>query len=332
MAMIKESKHESVVCDYCGCDKTIQITRQTDVIHKTTNEVFNIVQCANCGLHFTNPRPSSQNIGLYYSENYSFHNAPSTIKTIAKSVAEFVANNALLARLAGLLPGFAKKLVPFVKPFLEDPVRKYYVTGGKGGMLDIGCGAGSSTNIWGSRGGILSYQLITDVAGVEISSKARESLVAKGVEVYADIDTVPTSRMFGVIRMNWSLEHVHSPARYFQYIKDHLVEGGQAVIAVPNYEGLLYKLAPDCVELPIHLYHFRPSDIENYARRVGLQIHDLSTFSYPNMFHFAAQLGMFSKAFTTQFGLREARNFQSMLNRFDRAGWGNDMVVVLVHE
>lgn len=272
MAMIKLRKHESVVCDYCGCDKTIQITRQTDVIHKTTNEVFNIVQCANCGLLFTNPRPSSQDIDLYYSEAYSYHNAPSALKTIAYSVAEYVAKNDFLAGLAGLLPGIGNKLAPFVKPFVVDPVRKYYANGGKGVMLDIGCGAGFSAHFWGSRGGILSYQLITDVAGVEISSKARESLGAKGVEVYADIDTVPTSRMFGVIRMNWSLEHVHSPARYFQYIKDHLEEGGQAVIAVPNYEGLLYKLAPDSVELPIHLYHFRPSDIENYAHKFGLQI------------------------------------------------------------
>ena len=50
------------------------------------------------------------------------------------------------------------------------------------------------------------------------------------------------------------------------------------------------------------------------------------------MFNFAAQLGIFSKFFNTQLGLRDARNFQTVLNRFDRAGWGNDMVVVLMHE
>ena len=102
-----------------------------------------------------------------------------------------------------------------------------------------------------------------------------------------------------------------------------------AVIAVPNYDGLIYRLAPDCVELPIHLYHFRPRDLENYARRFGLRIVELRTFSYPQMFIAAAEAGLLSEAFATQHGARDARAFQSILARFDRAGWGNDMLAVL---
>ena len=84
--------------------------------------------------------------------------------------------------------------------------------------------------------------------------------------------------------------------------------------------------------MPIHLYHFRPRDIENYTRLCGLRILELQTFSYPQMFVAAAQVGMFPKSFSTPLGLREAREFQSVLARFDRAGFGNDMIVIVAHE
>jgi SAM-dependent methyltransferase len=325
-------KVETVACDFCSCDKSVPVTQQTDLLHHTTDEVFTIVRCTGCGLQYTNPRPTPTQIGRYYAPSYSFHDTPSDLRLFAYRVAQYVANTAILASFAGMLPGIGKRLVPFVKPSITDPVRSYYTAGGDGTMLDIGCGSGASANFWGMKGALLSYSQITNVVGVEINDLARESLAAKGIEVLADIENIANNRLFGMIRMNWSLEHVHSPSRYFQFIRDHLKKGGRAVIAVPNYEGLIYQLAPDCVELPVHLYHFRPRDIENYARRYGLRILELNTFSYPGMFVGGAQAGMFSAAFSTNFGLHEARNFQSVLTRFDRAGWGNDMIVVLTGE
>lgn len=322
-------KLETVVCDLCGCDKTVPVAQQTDLLHHTTEEIFNIVRCTGCGLQYTNPRPIAAEIGRYYASNYSFHNTPSSLRTIAYSAARYVANSKTLSFFAGAFPRIGQRLIPFVKPTIADPVRDHYSSGGVGTMLDIGCGSGASANFWGEKGALLSYSKIASVAGVEINDRARESLAAKGVDVWADIEDIAKNRLFGMIRMNWSLEHVHSPSRYFQFIRDHLEKYGRAVIAVPNYDGLIYRLAPNCVELPIHLYHFRPLDIENYARKYGLRILELRTFSYTGMFVGGAQAGMFSEAFATHFGLGEARNFQSVLARFDRAGWGNDMIITL---
>jgi len=322
---------ENVACDFCGCDKTVPVAMQTDLLHHTTEEIYTIVRCIGCGLSFINPRPSPSEIGRYYAQNYSFHIAPSVLHNLAVDVAIYVANTPL-AWIAGMLPGIGRHLARFVKPCISDPVRSYYATGGTGIMLDIGCGAGANAHFWGRRGALLSYRKITKDVGVEINDHARKSLADKGVDVHNDIESIPKNQLFGIIRMNWSLEHVYSPLRYFQFIKDHLEKKGRAVIAVPNYDGLIYKLAPDCVELPIHLYHFRPRDIENYAGKCGLSILDILTFSYPQMFVEGAQTGMFSEAFATQFGLYEARNFQSMVTRFDRAKWGNDMIAVLEHK
>src|ERR1700739_956136 len=32
---------------------------------------FQVVRCAKCGLHFTNPRPKVENLGKYYGDDYS---------------------------------------------------------------------------------------------------------------------------------------------------------------------------------------------------------------------------------------------------------------------
>jgi SAM-dependent methyltransferase len=319
---------ESVACDYCGSVETVPVTRQTDLLHRTTEVFFTIVRCTGCGLQYTNPRPEPAEIGRYYAQGYSFHVALSPLRRAAAALAERVANGPLAA-IAGLLPGIGRRLALYVKPSIADPVRSYYAAGGVGTMLDIGCGAGASAHFWGDRGALLAYRRITKVAGVEVADRARESLAAEGVEAWRDIADVPEGRRFGLIRMNWSLEHVYSPLRYFSFLRDRLETGGRAVIAVPNYDGLIYRLAPDCVELPIHLYHFRPQDIENYAARCGLRVLELRTFSYPQMFVAAAQAGLFPDAFADQLNVRQASDFQSMLARFDRAGWGNDMIVVL---
>lgn len=319
---------ETIVCDYCGSAECTTVTKQTDRLHQTTDEVFTIVRCTGCGLHYTNPRPSKKEIGKYYAKDYSFHAASSRFRRLALQIVESFANG-FFANAIDIIPAIGRRFTPYVKPRIPDPVRVFYSAGGKGPFLDIGCGSGVTAHFWGETGALLAYRQLTEVAGVEVAAGAREMLASHGVEVWPDLDAVPEQRRFGMIRMNWSLEHVHSPSQYFSFLRERLLPGGRAMIAIPNYDGQIYHLAPDCVELPIHLYHFRPKDIENYASRYGLRIVSLRTFSYPQMYVFAAQVGLLPKSFPKQLGLRAARAFQSTLDLFDKTGWGNDMVVEL---
>ena len=98
---------------------------------------------------------------------------------------------------------------------------------------------------------------------------------------------------------------------------------------MPNYSGLIYRLAPDCVELPVHLYHFRPADIEAYGTQHGLFVSELKTFSYPEMFRAAAEAGLLPPMFPVRLGIREAIAIRDFLSPLDELGWGNDMLVVL---
>ena len=43
--------------------------------------------------------------------------------------------------------------------------------------------------------------------------------------------------------MNWSLEHVHYPSRYFKFIFNHLKNNeSRALICIPNYGDIYIKL------------------------------------------------------------------------------------------
>lgn len=317
---------ESVLCDYCGCGELDEVVRQTDILHKTTTEFFSITKCSNCGLQFLNPRPTKEEIGQYYATEYSFHATPPKIRRVAASLLSWAANSPFYY-FCSLVPGLNQKLSAYVVPSIKDPVRKYF-TGGR--VLDIGCGAGISAHFWGREGGLLAYKRFAEVYGVEVAGKARAALSAHGIEAFKSLADVPDNLYFEIIRMNWSLEHVHAPSEYFDFISDRLAEGGKAIIAIPNYDGLIYRLAKDCVEVPIHLYHFRQQDIANYAEKFGLKIVESQTFSYPQMFLFAAEiLPRLSKSFTSPMNIIEARVFQKLLSRLDSLGMGNDMIMVL---
>ncbi len=326
---LHECKMEQVACDFCGEPKTEEVARQTDILHHTTEAVFTIVRCVGCGLQYLNPRPTPDEIGRYYAEHYSFHIAPTHFRRLVADALGWIANGPL-CRVVGWLPVVKRKLGAHVKPRIADPVRRYLRADAKCRILDIGCGAGTHAHFWGHRGSLLDYRHIAAVSGVEVDDGARRALEANGVTAFRSIDDVPAADRFDIIRMNWSLEHVHSPVAYFKFIADHLAKQGKAVIAMPNYDGLLYRMAPDCVELPIHLYHFRRQDILNYAQKSGLTAVEFRTFSYPEMYVVAASAcpslqGLFGGGLSAI----EARQMQKTLSRFDALGLGNDMLFVL---
>ncbi|MDO8773264.1 MAG: methyltransferase domain-containing protein [Burkholderiaceae bacterium] len=319
---------EYVKCDLCSSDKHEPVAHQTDRLHRTTEEVFTVVRCAQCGLHFTNPRPTPAEIGRYYAAGYAFHaSAPSWRRRLDR-ILDWAANGPL-AGLAAPLPMLAKRLAARVRPSVTDPVLRFYREGGQGTFLDIGCGAGIHAHFWGAESALQSCHRRVDVAGVEISETARAALTEAGIRCWPDLSSVPPEENFGLIRMNWSLEHVHSPREYFSFIARHLSSEGQAIITVPNYSGLIYRLAPDCVELPVHLYHFRPEDIVAYAGEHGLSSVEVKTFSYPEMFRAAAEAGLLPSEFSSHLGIVKAKALLDFMKPLDDLGWGNDMLVVL---
>ena len=321
---------EKVNCDFCRSNNYKTVIRQKDLIHKTSDEIFEIVECQECGLKFTNPRPKMEEIQKYYSEDYAFHLSQSTLKIYFTTFAEVIANMPF-SSIFDLIPFVGKKLSQFVKPLIKDPVLKYFKAGGFGPLLDIGCGSGSYAHYWGRSGSLLSYNKYCEVYGIETNDKARMKISSYNIKTWENIDQIEKSNKFGIIRMNWSLEHVHAPSKYFSFMKKHLADNGKIIITVPNYDGIIYRLSPNCVELPIHLYHFRKNDIMNYAKMNNLTVTSLKTFSYYQMFVFASKIGLLPQSMMLKDSIKKAKAFKDIFLHIDEAGFGNDMIIEMQH-
>ena len=75
--------------------------------------------------------------------------------------------------------------------------------------------------------------------------------------------------------MNNVLEHVPDPAKEFANIKRLLAKNGEAIIGVPNINGLLFKIFKNKwaeLDLPRHLFLFNEKTLKNYATRNSLKI------------------------------------------------------------
>jgi SAM-dependent methyltransferase len=191
-------------------------------------------------------------------------------------------------------------------------------------LLDVGCGSGLNTQFWGYRSSIHALKKRGfEVVGLEYSEKAREIARAQGLTAVSSFAQLE-GQVFDCIRMNWSLEHVDSPAKFFEASRRLLKPKGKLIIAVPNYDGILYKLYPHCVEVPVHTYYFTPQTLEKYLEKYEFEVVDRFTFSYPGMFVFASKILGHNPRFILS--PLQGIYFQSIVNQFDHQMLGNDMV------
>ena len=63
---------EVVACDLCGSMEHTPYLKSKDFINKTEG-VFSVVQCRECGLIFTNPRPDKTEILDFYPASTSYY-------------------------------------------------------------------------------------------------------------------------------------------------------------------------------------------------------------------------------------------------------------------
>ena len=323
---------ETVCCDLCGSSSYSTVATQTDALHKTTKDFFSIVKCGDCGLHYTNPRPSPTEIGNFYSKSYSYHSSGGLVALIKREILgpwiRTIANSPL-AYVFSLIPPLSNLLGSKVGPKLKDPVLRYLQQRKVENFLDIGCGSGMKAHFWGSGSSLVKLKKCIEVFGCEPDTFSRDQLNKSGIFCWSKIEEIEKDKKFDLIRMNWSLEHVHSPSEYFEFIYNHLSPGGRAVIAVPNIKGLIYHLSSSCAELPIHLYHFSEESLMSYSKKYNLEITNTLTFSYPSMFYHSSDISLLSKKFSFSRGIIFSKSFQRILNTFDIAGMGNDIVVTM---
>lgn len=218
-------------CPVCNSEKIHYRLSAKD--HTVSGETFEIWQCDNCTLRFTQDIPSKKEIGKYYqSENYISHSET---------------KQGMVNRLYHLV---RKKTLKNKKRIIE---KQTGLTKGK--LLDIGAGTGAFLNTMQSAG--------WQVRGLEPDEQAR----GKALQIY-DIELLPPEALFeqvpvsyDVITMWHVLEHVHELHEYIIQLYKLLKIGGRLLIAVPNYtstDAKHYESDWAAYDVPRHLYHFSP--------------------------------------------------------------------------
>ena len=216
--------------------------------HTVSNEAFEIWQCTNCTLRFTQNVPNEQAIGPYYqSSEYVSHS--DTKKGIINRLYHAVRNHTLKGKRA-LLDGLV-------------------VGGSAPSLLDAGAGTGAFAHIMDKHGWA--------VAGIEPDESARKT--AK--ENY-DLDlltpenlTLLPTQSFDAVTLWHVLEHVHDLHNYLDSFHRILKEDGTLIIAVPNYcsyDAQLYGNSWAAYDVPRHLYHFSPKSMETLLRNHGFVV------------------------------------------------------------
>lgn len=315
---------ETVKCNLCESSDFKLITKQTDLIYKISKNYFNIVECNNCGLNYTNPRPTQEEIINFYDKNYQFHENENIIKVILREIIRYLVNSKF-SYLLSLIPFLNNKLKFFIQKKIENPLNLKK----EDFFLDIGVGSYSSSYFWGYKGSIRFLQNKTsNIFTVEPDKNSLKKLLDNKINCCDNIEKLPQDIKFDLIRMNWSLEHSHDPKKYFEFFKNRLKKKGKLIINVPNYNGLIYKIDKSHVELPIHLFHFKKNDIKNYSRLFGFKIVKFQTFSLASMYYAASKYNIKFKQYQ-KMSLVDLLRFQEILNTFDEYELGSDMICVI---
>lgn len=274
-------------CELCGGGEFTPFLHQRDLLLDRPTPVFRIVRCNACGLLFTNPRPSREEMGAYYPEDYYSHyhrdfssppgwmGAPPCLRRRVKA--------RLLEKYYAHPPaatgnsGFVERLLtrPLLYPLHlyfrlsgRDPSMIPFV--GEGRILDVGCGLGFALAAYRERG--------WTPFGVEPSAvAARYAREVLGLSVHQGelLDARFPSGSMDVVLFRHSLEHVPFPLVELREAHRILKASGALVIMIPNAGSLDARLFGRwwvAWDLPRHLYHFTPRTVAAMLAKAGFRM------------------------------------------------------------
>jgi 2-polyprenyl-3-methyl-5-hydroxy-6-metoxy-1,4-benzoquinol methylase len=232
-------------CPICGKEEFKNFLVVTD--NAVSKESFVIVECENCTLKFTNPRPDQASIGKYYeSEEYISHtNTKSGIINRAYHVVRSITT---------------KQKVELINR--HSPA--------KGTILDYGCGTGVFLTACKNDG--------WKVKGVEPNARARaEAEKETGGTISQDLQELAGEK-FEVITLWHVLEHIHTLNETLETLIRLLQEDGTLIIAVPNadsHDAQQYKADWAAYDVPRHLYHFTQPTMKRLLKKHKMQLQEV---------------------------------------------------------
>jgi len=247
-------------CNICGKNNSVSAK---EVI--TKGKTYRLVKCANCGLACINPLPEAEEIkNSYDSDYYSFNELSSDVKDKASGW-RLEARKIFIRYYFGGWGeiGLWERLSLFFLKSRFGPLSERI--GKKGKILDIGAGDGFFLEMVRGLG--------WEVAGVELESGAAVFASQRGLSVFGGelVEAKYKDNSFDVVHLSHVLEHTTDPRATIREVQRILKPGGKIIIKVPNFLGLAYKIFPQALDIPRHLFHFNKRNLSILLSSTGFK-------------------------------------------------------------
>ena len=250
---------EETRCLLCNCQHAHTLLEAPDY-QGGTGLLFAVVQCDECGLCYTNPRPAGPCLSRFYPTDYRPHNLA-------------------IQRPASRFQNWAKQWRK-----AEPPLPWH----GQGRLLDFGCGGGAFLASMRAHG--------WHVTGIDTSATTVLRVRAEtGLHVL--VGSLPHAELqpqsFDVVTMWHALEHVPDPRAVLREAR-HLLDGrGKLVVAVPNIDSLPFRIFGRNwfgLDLPRHLTHFTSWTLHLMLERCGFQVESIRMIRHSAWLRHSARL------------------------------------------
>lgn len=204
---------------------------------KRYGKSYTVVECADCGLIFVNPQPSQKEIQLYYQKNYDY--------------------------------SYMEKTTDDSRFYQEELSLLEKELGGKGLLLDIGCGSGQFL--------AQAQKMGWKTQGVEFSAKTADF----GRKIYGVKITVSnffkfsTKEKFDIITMHHFLEHATNP--FFCILKANqlLKTNGFLLLLTPNIESFDARISGkrwEWLSPSAHLFFFSLKTLTRMLKKSNFEL------------------------------------------------------------
>lgn len=225
-------------------------------IRYATFEVYKVVRCRGCGLHYLFPRPTETAMRQTYAKADYFGGGACGYSDISYSLQE----RALRATFKRLLTNLQKR----------------GLTGGD--LLEVGCGYGYLLE---EAQGFFETRI-----GTEFSAEAVTLASGRADRVYqGGLEQLPAEQMFDCVIATQVIEHVYDPLLFLRQLAGHTKPNGAILLATPDIGGMLRKVMGHfwpSFKIPEHVVYFDWSTLSVLMTKAGLT--DLNSLPYPHAF------------------------------------------------